>query len=168
MGDSNNGHQRGKINLDNLSWLFSTVGHDFHFSHNYSLSFKFKNQRISVQSTVPLMHITPQRSYASQLVVNLQLFPSENLQPVRLQFGIVKGHVCTEHKWETVTTAIKGVKLTWTICLGFFLQLAMTSTFPTTIPFLLTSLPPKCECPLPNKFLHMYICSNFFKWFIRS
>ena len=41
MGDSNNGHQRGKINLDNLSWLFSTIGHDFHFSQNYSLSFKF-------------------------------------------------------------------------------------------------------------------------------
>ena len=32
-----------------------------------------------------------------------------------------------EHKWETVTTAIQGVKLTWTICLGFFRQLAMTS-----------------------------------------
>ena len=42
---------------------------------------------------------------------------------------------CSCFKWENVTTAIKGVKLTWTICLGFFLQLAMTSTFPTTIPF---------------------------------
>jgi hypothetical protein len=37
-----------------------------------------------------------------------------------------------EHKWETVTTAIQGVKLTWTICLGFFRQLAMTSVQKST------------------------------------
>ena len=43
-GPESNGKQFWKAKLtltglDNLSWHFSTIGHDFDFSHNYSLFF---------------------------------------------------------------------------------------------------------------------------------
>ena len=50
MGDSNNGHPRGKINLDNLSWLFSSIGHDFRSKIRDPLIFERKSWPIDEKS----------------------------------------------------------------------------------------------------------------------